>query len=111
MKNTILVIGINHNATAIGQREKIYSGENLYNKLPSPLFAEKIVLATYNRVEIYVITPDLRQAIRFLKKIFSGQKVYVYTNQQAVKHLFEVASGIDSVILGESEILYQIKKA
>ena len=81
---------------------------------------ETIVLNTCNRTEIYGAADDdfeIDSLIEFLAKFrnldleFIREKTYLRTGSEVVRHLFEVASGIDSQMVGETEILGQIKKA
>jgi glutamyl-tRNA reductase len=119
MQQTILVVGTNHKFAPISLKESLFSkkisydilSQKIYAKLSTPLFSEKVVLSTCNRIEIYVITPDPIKAELALRKILSRHHLYTYTNQEAVAHLFHIVCGIDSLVLGESEIFGQIKKA
>ncbi len=122
----IQVVGINHKTAPIEVREKFYlrdlEQELLLSELKSyPSIIEAIVVSTCNRTEIYVntisnFTPDsligLLAQIKHLD-ITSPLKKHFYslTDQVAVDHFFRVATGLDSLVLGEKQILGQIKAA
>ena len=82
---------------------------------------EAVILSTCNRVEIYAATDlEPRSAFSALKEFLLtchdyrdplGDEIYAYGEPQSVQHLFKVASGLDSMVLGETEILGQLKKA
>jgi glutamyl-tRNA reductase len=82
---------------------------------------EAVILSTCNRVEIYAATerPE-REAMEALRQFLLthhgytealGDEIYAYGSTESVEHLFKVASGLDSMVLGETEILGQLKKA
>jgi glutamyl-tRNA reductase len=82
---------------------------------------EAVILSTCNRVEIYASTSsEFRQACEALKKFLVTchdyhepltDEVYAFNEPQSVQHLFKVACGLDSMVLGETEVLGQLKKA
>ena len=78
---------------------------------------EVVLLSTCNRVEVYGVTGGGRRQIDSLLNTLAANKrdvsshVYVHENEQAVEHLFSVASGLDSMVLGETEITGQVKSA
>jgi glutamyl-tRNA reductase len=87
----------------------------------SGIAGEAVILSTCNRVEIYAATPlepakafaELKQ---FLKTAHAfenplGEEIYTLAEPQSLQHLFKVASGLDSMVLGETEILGQLKTA
>ena len=80
--------------------------------------SELVLVATCNRVELYGVTPQVtRQAIQRLFEVLSGDDLdfsrYIYVKEgvEAAKHLFAVAGGLDSMVLGETEITGQVKQA
>ncbi len=120
-----LVVGLNHTTAPIEVREALYlrgpERELLLSELKNdPSVAEAIVLSTCNRTEIYANVIDADPEL-LLKKMFSIKKLpfnlnfkkhfYVYHGQKAVSHLLRVSSGLDSLILGERQILGQLKEA
>ncbi|HLF17848.1 MAG TPA: glutamyl-tRNA reductase [Candidatus Omnitrophota bacterium] len=122
----ITVIGTNHKTAPIDIREKFYLNQTQQDLLlaelkNSPKIAEAIVISTCNRTEIYLhaIEPiDVEFIVRLimnikeltfqsaLKKFF-----YCYEDREALKHLLHVACGLDSLVLGEKQILGQVKTA
>ena len=78
---------------------------------------EIVLLSTCNRVEIYATTPRVTGRIDSLFRLLSPQPrdfrshVYVHEDVEAVRHLFRVAGGLDSMVLGETEITGQVKQA
>ena len=121
----IVVVGINHKMAPIEIREKFYlSGterELLLSQLKNdPAVLEAFVLSTCNRSEVYasMIASScevLWEALLRVKKLFfaTGLKkyFYFYHQEEAVHHILRVAAGLDSLVLGEKQILAQIKDA
>ncbi len=128
MKSVILTLGLNHTTAPIHVREQIASArciraeaqESLFSQLDPSIFSEVLILSTCNRTEIYTVTDAPTRGEEILREAFHAQEVfpspradylYAYTDRDAVSHLFAVASGIDSMLLGEFEILGQIRNA
>ena len=121
----LLVLGINHKTAAIEVREKFYltptQQELLLSQLKNdPNVAEAFVISTCNRTELYLhcvsdtFNTDLFfNLISSIKKIDLDKKlistVYMYKDAEVVSHLFNVACGMDSLVLGEKQILGQVK--
>lgn len=122
----ILVMGLNHRTAPVAIRERLAFAEA---RVPAALQLlretrvadEAVILSTCNRVEIYVATglpPDLAFADleEFLCRCHDYRDpltdhLYRYVEPQSVEHLFRVACGLDSMVLGETEILGQLKQA
>jgi len=89
--------------------------------LESPHISESVVISTCNRVEVYVEAERFHGAIEELSRLFADHAglgreelvhhLYVHYDDAAVAHLFSVASGLDSMILGESQILGQVRQS
>ncbi len=117
------VIGLSHKTAPIEVREGLALSEDEQKSLLASLQAsgvsEALVLSTCNRFEAYVVaeSPDLasaavRDALDSLKKSAEFEKYfYSQTETQAVGHIFRVTSGLDSMVLGESQISGQVKDA
>ena len=79
--------------------------------------AEVVLLSTCNRVEIYGVAPAHHQQLDSLLNFLTADQrdvsahVYVHEGEEAIQHLFSVASGLDSMVLGETEISGQVKTA
>lgn len=126
MKN-IYSIGINHKTAPIAVRETFYLNalqQDLFlSEIKSnPSVLEAFVLSTCNRIEVYLNTLENAPAFEIvLKTIGDIKKIqnplmyskhfYVHQDEMAVKHLFQVASGLDSLVIGEKQILGQVKNA
>ena len=119
-------VGLNHDSAPVEIREKIaFSTSSVPIALSSfaqsfPL-SEAVILSTCNRVEIYATSPDdtlNKEALLDFFSTFHGlpkekfaDHMYHYQDMNAVKHLFFVASSLDSLVRGETQILSQVKKA
>jgi glutamyl-tRNA reductase len=117
----LYTIGVNHTTAPISIRENVaFSDANLHHAL-SDLTAnnavEAAILSTCNRTEIYVQSQQAEPIVGWLasyhKLAIDKVQPYTYTltNQDAVKHAFRVASGLDSMVLGEPQILGQFKQS
>ncbi|OGT31836.1 MAG: glutamyl-tRNA reductase [Gammaproteobacteria bacterium RIFCSPHIGHO2_12_FULL_35_23] len=119
---TLLIVGINHKTAAIDIREKIaFTREHklvLLNELLSQTeITEAVVLSTCNRTELYtnsieidpVITSILNHSTISLEELQAS--LYVYKDLAAVEHIMSVACGLDSMVIGEQQILGQMKAA
>jgi glutamyl-tRNA reductase len=121
---TLVLLGINHNTAPIEVRERLaIPAERLADAtrtlLHQPGIREGLILSTCNRVELLTLqeentTPDLT---RFLHEYFSVQPatlqphLYEHRDREAVRHLFRVASSLDSMVVGEPQILGQVKES
>lgn len=119
----IAVIGINHNTAPIEIRERVSFTESMKiesaNRILDKSTEEIIIISTCNRSEIYISSNDIDKAVEEIKEFyreffeFDEVKDYIFTKKgrDVVVHLYMVASGLDSIILGEDQILGQIRKA
>jgi len=121
----IMVFGLNHNTAPIDIRERFFVSENklvaLLKTLKEKNLNESVVLSTCNRTEFYLAIEDPDEAINILKKILSealnveiewlDKYTYTFIDEDTYRHLFSVASGLDSMIIGEPQILGQVKDA
>ena len=121
------VVGCSHHATAIAVRERLafgreQAGEALAEWRCEFRDVEGVLLSTCNRVEIYAASqsgavPDVGQIGVFLARFHRLDPaaivphLFVNTNEAAVRHLFSVAASLDSMVLGEPQILAQVKQA
>jgi len=119
-------IGLNHKTAPVDIREKLaFSASSIPIALSSFTqsfsSSEAVILSTCNRVEIYGTSPDdclnkeslldFFSAFHGLPKEKFSEHMYHYQNLDAVKHLFFVTSSLDSLVVGESQILSQVKEA
>jgi len=119
---SIIVCGINHKTAPIALRERVvFPVEKLPLYLSDLLaqenISEAVIVSTCNRSELYCETNDVAR----MREWFARQHqltseelapyFYVYHNQQAIEHIMRVACGMDSLVLGETQILGQMKNA
>ena len=122
----VLVAGLNHNTAGIEVREKVaFNGSKLQEGLVElknlPHVDEVVILSTCNRMELYAGVKDTEKASESIKTFISGfhniarslldKAIYVYDDVDAVRHIFRVASSLDSMVIGEPQILGQLKEA
>jgi len=122
----LIVLGLSHRSSPVAIRERFAFAEA---RIPPALqllrdsgaAAEAVILSTCNRVEIYAFTSaEPREAFVALRQFLLDchnyrdpltDEIYGLSEPQSVHHLFKVACGLDSMVLGETEILGQLKKA
>lgn len=123
-KTMPFVIGLSHETTPVEIREKLaIEAEHLPERLlrlksQAPL-EEIVLLSTCNRTEVYASSPEKAAAAEAVGRELHAwaapalltEHLYVREDQTAVQHLFRVASGLDSMVKGEHEILSQVKRA
>ncbi|MBU6399047.1 MAG: glutamyl-tRNA reductase [Verrucomicrobia bacterium] len=121
----VLVVGLSHHTAPVTVRERFAFAEASIPEAIRRLrqagqVEEAVILSTCNRVEIYAAAGQERQALVELEQFLRGQQsgepvldgaIYALGEPQSLEHLFKVASGLDSMVLGETEILGQLKKA
>mgnify|MGYP003656970162 CR=1 FL=1 len=121
---SIFCLGVNHKTAPVEIRERLAFVEkdipaNLREICELDSVDEAVVLSTCNRVEIYGASDDTAAATGHIVKYLAGHfdiqedqvEFYSHHDEAAARHLFEVASGLDSMVLGETEIFGQVKKA
>ncbi len=117
----LYTIGVNHNTAPISIREHVAFNNEIIrhalNDLTEKNATEAAILSTCNRTEIYVQSNAPEPIVNWLAQYhhldLNNVQPYTYTlsNQDAVKHAFRVASGLDSMVLGEPQILGQFKQS
>jgi glutamyl-tRNA reductase len=121
----IVVFGLNHNTAPVEVRERLSVSDEslpvLLHEIRAGHIKETVVLSTCNRTEVYFCTEDRDSAIHEIRNVLfdhSGIKQdrldnysYLFSDEEAYKHLFLVASGLDSMVIGEPQILGQVKDA
>lgn len=120
----LVIVGLNHRTSPVDIREKLsFPAEKLAEPLKKLLNGyganEAVILSTCNRVEVLAITPDMERGIWQLKKFLADyhdipsskldEHLYSHSGEDAVKHLLRVAAGLDSMVMGEPQILGQVK--
>lgn len=122
----LVVVGINHKTAPVEIRERFsFSPQKIIeaNRMlkDGVSLAENLILSTCNRMEIYAAVNSDEDSLAGIKDFLSkfhnlnlsdyDKAIYVYKDKAAIEHLFKVASGLDSMVIGEMEILGQVKKA
>lgn len=118
----LFAFGINHNTAPLNVREQVTFPENtvehaLHDLVGRNPIKEAAIVSTCNRTEIYCSTEQPEQAMHWLADFHRIQTreldpyIYQLPRELAVKHAFRVASGLDSMVLGEPQILGQLKSA
>jgi glutamyl-tRNA reductase len=117
----LYALGLNHQTAPLAVRERVvFHVERLRDalvELKRSLAREAAILSTCNRTELYVAGDEPEALARWLAQYHhlqpEGLQQYLYTlpSEQAVRHAFRVASGLDSMVLGEPQILGQMKEA
>src|SRR6266481_6225011 len=123
---SLILIGLSHHSSPVTVRERFAFADA---RIPAALQLlrdsgaadEAVILSTCNRVEIYAATSlDPRQAFPALQEFLVTchdyrdpltDEIYTLIEPQSVQHLFRVACGLDSMVLGETEVLGQLKRA
>jgi glutamyl-tRNA reductase len=121
----LVVLGLNHNTAPLDIREKCHVADNdlpnVLHDLKDKGIHEVVLISTCNRTEIYATGSHHDETMEILEQIFlnrfNGDRTwlkdhtYAFSDEEAFKHLFLVASGLDSMVVGEPQILGQVKDA
>lgn len=123
---SVVVVGLNHRTVSLDLLERMAVPES---RLPKALHdlrgrehvAEVVVLSTCHRTEIYVVAERFHGAVQDIRHFLTelafappedfSDHLYTYFDEAAAAHLFRVAAGLDSVVVGESEVLGQVRQA
>ena len=123
---SVVVVGVNHRTVPLSLLERVTVDESrlpkvLHDVVSRDHVSEAVVLSTCNRTEVYVVAEKFHPAYGDLRSFFSelafvppeelADHLYVHDAEDAAGHLFRVASGIDSAVVGEAEILGQVRVA
>ena len=123
---SVVVVGLNHRTVPLDVLERMtVDGGRLPKALHDlrvrPNLSEAVVLSTCNRTEIYAVAERYHGAIDDVRSFLTdlsglnidafSDHLYAYHDEMAVSHLFKVAAGLDSAVVGESEILGQVRTA
>lgn len=122
-QNDVLLVGISHRQADIEVRERLFfpppEAERLARTLAEE-YGETVVLSTCNRTELYFATSHAEAALARAGREFQrlaadedavASALYTRTGDDAVLHLFRVAAGLESLVLGEAQILGQVRDA
>jgi glutamyl-tRNA reductase len=121
----VVVIGLSHKTATVEVREKLAVQEDNWQTVGKALAAlpsvkEAAVISTCNRFEIYFVTADVHKGIREVTDFLSNQRdvpkrelrdsLFMLSGDEAVWHALRVAGGLDSLVIGEGQILSQMKR-
>ena len=124
--SSIVIVGLNHRTAPVEIRERLAFpaeaiGHALRGLIERGEITEGVILSTCNRVEVCVLAGEACKGAAAVKDFLSGHHgipmeelngyLYHYDGEEAVKHLFRVSSSLDSMVLGEPQILGQVKDA
>ena len=125
MKTKVIIVGLNHETAPIEVRERVAfenrsMTESLKRLVSLPSIEEGVILSTCNRVEVLAASAEEKTAVQDIKRFLIEQEsgedrdgllshLYTYSDQSAVRHLFRVAASLDSMVVGEPQILGQLK--
>jgi glutamyl-tRNA reductase len=123
---SLIAVGVSHHTASVPMLERVALTGDAVPKLlteldDAPALVESLVLSTCNRVEIYVEAGRFHAAVDTVTEALSRvtgvnhdelvPHLYVHFEDRAVQHLFTVASGLDSMVVGEAQILGQVRQA
>lgn len=121
----IAVVGLSHKTAPVEVREKLSIPEPqvesaIAHLLTYPHIEEVAILSTCNRLEIYIVARETQQGIQEVTQFLAEhsklpasslrQHLFIFLHEDAVMHLMRVAAGLDSLVLGEGQILAQVKQ-
>ncbi|MFD1384169.1 glutamyl-tRNA reductase [Rhodanobacter aciditrophus] len=121
----LITVGVNHKTAPVSIREKVsFAPEKMVEALHSLVSGENaseaVIVSTCNRTELYCAVEDEAQADRIIRWLGEYHHIepeelakfcYAHRNDESVRHIMRVAAGLDSLILGEPQILGQVKSA
>ncbi|MBP2628783.1 MAG: Glutamyl-tRNA reductase [Firmicutes bacterium] len=120
----LVVLGLNHKTASVDVRECFTFSEEQIKMALNHLheyeeISECVLISTCNRTEMYAVVDDAEDGLqamqqflqRMSKKPFNIEDFFFYIEEGCIKHLFRVTSSLDSLIIGEGQILSQVKKA
>lgn len=122
----IAAVGLSHKTASVEIREKLSITEtqiesSIKHLLSLPHIEEVSIISTCNRLEIYAVVKKTEEGVQEIYQFLSEishipdvelkQHTFVLHNQETVWHLMRVTAGLDSLVIGEGQILYQVKKA
>jgi glutamyl-tRNA reductase len=119
----IVLLGLNHKTAPVELRERLAIGPEQLEQatrslLQAPGVVEGMILSTCNRVELLTsLQPDAPDLLQFVESYFDIERevvaphIYEYRQENAVRHLFRVACSLDSMVIGEPQILGQVKSS
>ena len=123
---SLVVIGLNHRTAPLDLLERMSIDDSRLTKaladlIERPHVTEAVILSTCNRTEVYAYVEKFHGAYQDVREFLSAityqppelfaDHLYAHYDQETVRHLFRVASGLDSAVVGENEVLGQVRRA
>jgi len=123
---SVLLVGVSHRSAPVSVLERVAVADSerpklLEELLRSPRISEAMLVSTCNRVEIYAVVDAFHGALTDVGEVLARhadtevneltKHLYVRYSESAIEHLFTVASGLDSMVVGEQQIIGQIRAA
>jgi glutamyl-tRNA reductase len=123
---SVLLFGVYHRSAPVSVLEQLSTDESdqaklIQQVLQSPLVTEAMILSTCNRVEVYAVVDAFHGGLSAIGQVLAEHSglsmgdltkhAYVRYSEAAVEHLFAVASGLDSAVVGEQQVLGQVRRA
>ena len=123
---SVLLFGMSHRSAPVSVLEQLSTDESdqlklVQQVLQSPLVTEAMILSTCNRVEVYAVVDAFHGGLQAIGQVLADHSglsmgdltkhAYVRYSEAAVEHLFAVASGLDSAVVGEAQVLGQVRRA
>ena len=123
---SVLLFGVSHRSAPVSVLEQLATDESDQTKLiqrmlQSPLVTEAMILSTCNRVEVYAVVDAFHGGLSAIGQVLADHSglsmgdltkhAYVRYSEAAVEHLFAVTSGLDSAVVGEQQVLGQVRRA
>lgn len=123
---SLVVVGCNHRSTSLAVLERMAIAPEdlpkaLHDLASAEHLSESVVLSTCNRIEVYAYAERFHGSYADVRELLTrhsglapeavADELYAYHDTDAVRHLFNVAAGLDSVVLGEHEVLGQVRTA
>ncbi len=121
-----VIVGLNHRSASLEIREKMSfksseMGKALQDLNKYPGIQGTVILSTCNRLEVYTMTANPETGVNSIKRYLAQhggldeqetrEFIYTYTSEEAIRHLFRVVSGLDSMVLGETQVVGQVADA
>ena len=123
---SVLLFGVSHRSAPVAVLEQLAADESdqvklIEQVLQSPLVTEAMMLSTCNRVEVYAVVDAFHGGLSAIGQVLADHSglsmgdltkhAYVRYSEAAVEHLFAVTSGLDSAVIGEQQVLGQVRRA
>ncbi|MBC6439256.1 MAG: glutamyl-tRNA reductase [Rhodospirillales bacterium] len=118
-----IAVGANHRTASLEMREAMFVARDetaaFYKLLESRGFSEAMLMSTCDRVEIHVVHPEPASAVGALRDLLAqragivpmDERLYAYTGRAAMRQLLAIAASLDSLVVGEPQVLGQLKES